>query len=49
MKKLMLILAVAATAFSPLFVSQAQAGQGKAHKQHKAHNHAKHHGKHHKA
>lgn len=40
MKKLMLILAVAAFAFSPLMVSPAEAGQGK-------HAHAKHHTKHH--
>jgi hypothetical protein len=40
MKKLMLILAVAAFAFSPLMMSQAEAGQGK-------HAHAKHHSKHH--
>ncbi|HLX94797.1 MAG TPA: hypothetical protein VKU37_03555 [Verrucomicrobiae bacterium] len=46
MKKLMLILAVAAFAFSPLMVSPADAGQGKhAHARH----HAKpHHGKHHR-
>lgn len=40
MKKLMLILAVAAFAFSPLMVSSAEAGQGK-------HAHGKHHAKHH--
>jgi Ni/Co efflux regulator RcnB len=40
MKKLLLILAVAAFTFSPLMVSQAEAGTGK-------HAHAKHHTKHH--
>jgi hypothetical protein len=48
MKKLMLILLVV-IAFSPVFVSQAQAGQGKSHNHHKGHHHAHHHGKHHKA
>lgn len=49
MKKIMLVLAVAAIG-SALFIPQAQAGQGKVHKVkvHKAH-HAKHHSKHHKA
>jgi hypothetical protein len=40
MKKLILILAVAAFAFSPLMVAPVEAGQGK-------HAHAKHHAKHH--
>jgi hypothetical protein len=48
MKKLLLVLALV-VASSALFVSQAQAGQGKGHKHHKGH-HAHHqHGKHHKA
>jgi Ni/Co efflux regulator RcnB len=46
MKKLILILAVAAFSFSPLLVSQAQAGQRK-HVKHAKHHHH-HHGKHHK-
>ena len=50
MKKLLLILTVAALAFSPLAVTQAEAGQGKhqAAKKHHKHQHKKHHKKHHK-
>lgn|ERR1700722_629947 len=48
MKKFLLILAVV-VASSALFVSQAQAGQGKGHKHHKGHHAHHHHGKHHKA
>jgi hypothetical protein len=47
MKKILLVLALV-IASSALFVSQAQAGQGKGHKHHKG-DHAHHHGKHHKA
>lgn len=51
MKKLILILTLAAFAFSPLMVSQAEAGQGTQanakhhHKHHKKHHHKKHHKK----
>ncbi|HVU07701.1 MAG TPA: hypothetical protein VHG89_04065 [Verrucomicrobiae bacterium] len=48
MKKLILILAVAAFAFSPFMVSQAEAGQGKHAKSHQHHHHHHHHKKHHK-
>ena len=49
MKKIFLLLAVAALAFSPAMVSTAQAGQGKhahakAHKGHHHHHHGKKHG-----
>ena len=59
MKKIMLILAVAAIACSPLFVSQAQAASGKSHKvahkkvvkvvHKKARHHLAKHGAHHNA
>jgi Spy/CpxP family protein refolding chaperone len=50
MNKIILLLVVAAFAFSPVFVTSAQAGQGKHHKvvvKHVKH-HKGHHGKHHK-
>jgi Ni/Co efflux regulator RcnB len=48
MKKLLLLLAVVALAFSPLMVSQAQAAGNKTHKtHHQAKQHGKHHGEHH--
>ncbi|HVU27808.1 MAG TPA: hypothetical protein VHG71_08755 [Verrucomicrobiae bacterium] len=46
MKKLILMLAVAAFVFSPFMVSQAEAGQRKHAKSH--HHHYHHHKKHHK-
>ena len=49
MKKLIMLLAVAAFVCSPLLVTEAQAGQGKgkAHRVHQAkHHHGKHHHKH---
>jgi Ni/Co efflux regulator RcnB len=46
MKKLILILAAVAFVFSPLMVSQAEAGQGKqANAKHHHHHHHKHHKK----